>query len=226
MTQKKDTGCPFGYTSVVVSSGFIKDIGKRPYGDFPWYAMPRRRGTAPPPLPETGLCLISLDKRYSFDIRGIGGTKKMYAMSARFWEHTRTLQTNFHEFVSAPFLHKDGGVLANQPYIIARPDRLSLDDCIDRDAADFEATPYGPYIKSLSIRETLEFDLFTLDTLSTTQDSIFCSERAVNQLDKSSIKGIQFTELSSVNWPKPSDPADLSELLHIIDGGSSLPMMI
>jgi hypothetical protein len=226
MTQKQDTGCPLGYMSVVVSNGFVEDIEKRHYGYFPWYAMPRRRGTAPPPLPKTGLCMISLNKRYNFDIRGIGGIKKMYAMSGNFWEHARGLQTNFHEFVPASFLYKDGSVLANQRYIITRPDRLSLNDSIDHNASDFEVTQYGPSIRKLSIQETLEFDLFTLDTLSTAQDSIFCSEQAVSQLDKSSIKGIQFTELSSVNWPKPSGPADTSELLHILGGESPLSMMM
>jgi hypothetical protein len=226
ITQKKDVGSLLGFTNVVLAEGVPPNLKEFPYGDYPWYALPKRRNAPLAKLPASGLNLVSLNKLYGFDLRGIGGVKRMYAMSSACWQAVEELKHNFHEVIHVPFVFKDGSPLATQPYAVARPDRVAFSSAIDQHASAFDATPAGPKIRSLVVNESLDLDLFTLDSLATTQDTLFCSERAVDGMVRHSIRGIQFVELSQMNWPLPPSPADVSDILSMLEPASSYPILI
>ena len=223
MVQKKDDGCPYGFTNVILSKGFAADIHKQPYGQLPWYSIPRRRGAKPPPLPQQGLCLISLDKRYRFDIRSIGGIEKMFAMSPRFKRCIDALASNFEEPIAAPLVDKLNNRLAAEDYFVARCKRLPVLEAIDEPGSRLIDVPGGKSIQRLQIKADLGLDLFALDAIPTTQDSLICSQRAVQALQSCGILGITFVPLADVNWPKAPNPA---EPLDLFNPDADLLMMV
>jgi hypothetical protein len=226
ITQKKDVGSFLGFTNVMLAEGVPPNLKEFPYGDYPWYALPKRRNAQLAKLPASGLNLVSLNKLYDFDLRSIGGIKRMYAMSYACWQAVEQLKNNFYEVIHVPFVFKDGSSLATQTYAVARPDRVAFSSAINQHASAFDLTPAGPKIMSLVMNESFDLDLFTLDSLATTQDTLFCSERAVDVMVRDSIRGIQFTELSLMNWPPPPSLTDASDLLSMLEPSASYPMMI
>ncbi len=195
------------------------------YGYFPWYAGRNTKLAALEKLPKQGLVAISSDKRYKIDFRSIGGWPKMYFTSPAACKCFSGLVTNMNEIVPVAFVHRDGSAMKNQEMFIARPDDIPLSAAIDAERSVLHGSEVNLKIERLVMKETLRYDVLTLQGLSSFHDSVFCSNRAKEVFEIGGIRGLTYIPLDEVDW-KAMLEEDFMEIAMRQQSGRPIPTPI
>ena len=169
---------------------------------------------------------MSLEGRCIFDIRGIGGREKMYAMSPRFFESAISLGASFDQIVESSFVDSKNVPLSSSNYRIATFRRFNFAEIADAGSSSFQPSGSLIRIQTLKIKSDFEAALFSIKDILPQQDSLICSSRARQQLETAKIKGIEFTDLREFEWPDPPPQSSASDLLSILLGEKKFVPML
>lgn len=195
LSQVKEPGCPLGDINADLFDKYYPDTKNIHFGLFPWYA---KIGTIepPPPLPE-GLVLISNDKSYDFDIRSV--SKYFYVASEHFISTCKSLSVKLEDYKKIEIVSKTGLPISKNTYYAATFEKLDINLVADKTSQLIEDHGRVFRIKSINIKEELDYHLFKFSGLVGGSDTLICSQSFKDALN-SRLKGAEFIPIENATW--------------------------
>ena len=194
LSQREESGCQAGMLNAALCDKFYEDMDNIEYGDFPWYSE-KGRSKNRTPLPE-GMVLISKDKYYDFDIRGI--SRFFYIVSDEFLDLCFSLSVEVIDSAKIKVLSIKGESISKKNYNVVIFNEL--DARLDTDPTSTFVEDEGRPIrfKKLVIPHGLGLDLFKYSRMLSGSDSLICSEQFKIKADN--FKGVNFFSLDGLIW--------------------------
>ena len=193
LSQKEEPGCPIGSLDVALYDKFYTNADDVQYGGFPWYTG---KLTAEGRVFSEGMVLISNDKLYDFDIRGV--RRFFYIVSESFLEICKVLSVDIVDSSEIRVVSTSGDSIASKKYyaVVFR----AMDVHKDVDPATTLMVENGvPFrFKKLVLPVEIDLDLFKYGKLISGSSSLICSERF--KILAEGFKGINYTPLDTVLW--------------------------
>lgn len=193
LSQKKDVGCPVGELRAALFDKFYTNTEHVKYGLFPWYSGELNSDGR---VFVEGMVLISSDKFYDFDVRGIG--RFFYIVSEEFLHVCKQLNVGVVDSSEVQVLSKSGEAKSKRKYhaVLFREFDILKDADPATTLMEEDGVPFR--IKKLVLPSNWDFDLFKYRRLISGSNSLICSE-VFKELGKD-FKGINYMPLDGLIW--------------------------
>ncbi|EMN5132433.1 hypothetical protein RVV79_005599 [Burkholderia contaminans] len=198
LSQRADPGCPIGMLNGALYDKYYQDTTSVGVGYFPWYANPSR-GKAHEKFPD-GVVFITKDDRYDFDVRADLGFH--YLMSERFGAVVSELNVPMVDVAPVRILSLEGTPASGDGYCVAifpsfRPEE------VDGGESKFVDGKFGGIarIRKLVVSEDFACPIFKLIGMEGSSNALICSEEFRHEAIRRGIKGVEFLDAESVDWP-------------------------
>ncbi|MBK0115776.1 MULTISPECIES: hypothetical protein [unclassified Delftia] len=210
MAINEEFGCPAGFYHSVLAKDF--EEVKADYGYNPWYAGPKRYGGTLPSLPEK---LILMEKNeYNYDVRK--GADYFYVISAGFARCLPEIKHNFSEIKRVDCVDSKGIARNTRDVFIAIPKKFKAENCLDISKSK-QISPRGVEYESLHFKEELDFDIFDIVNISSSQASLICSEKAKKIFEDHGIRCVKYIPISDINASMQSHMSELYKPVGFYD---------
>ncbi|UPF03564.1 hypothetical protein MXB02_23865 [Pseudomonas mosselii] len=193
ISQAEAPGAPLGFLNAALYDKYYENSEDVEYGFFPWYAE-RRASREHKPFP-VGMVLISKDKSYSFDIRGVAG---FYVVSDEFLRVCSGFTTCVEDFASIEVVAKGGGGISEKKYSAAYLGGLDVRDYAAPESTFIEEDGLIFRIKKLVMNREVGLDLFRFKGLHAGSGTLICSERFADSAK--GLHGITIQPMDSIVW--------------------------
>ncbi|MDF3086581.1 imm11 family protein [Burkholderia sola] len=198
LSQRAAPGCPVGMLNGALYDKYYQDSTNVDVGYFPWYANPSR-GKAHEKFPD-GVVFITKDGRYDFDVRGDLGF--YYLMSDRFCTVVSELNVPMVDVVPIEILSLAGEPASRAGYCVGIFPSFQPED-VGSGESKFVNGKFGGIarIRKLVVSDDFACHIFKLSGMEGSSNSLLCSEDFRDEALRRGIKGVEFLDVESVDWP-------------------------
>ncbi|MEN2474770.1 imm11 family protein [Burkholderia sp. GS2Y] len=167
-------------------------------GYFPWYANPSR-GRAHEKFPDRVVFITEVD-RYDFDVRGDLGFH--YLISERFCAVISELSVPMVDVAPVEILSLAGEPASPAGYCVAIFPSFQPEE-VDGGESKFVNGKFGGIarIRKLVVSDDFSCHIFKLIGMERSSNSLICSEDFRDEAVRRGIKGVEFLDVESIDWP-------------------------
>jgi len=187
-----------GFYDAVLTRKDPKQVDGRPiqlgeYGYHQWYAGPEKYATNLDPLPDD---LVLVEKQsYKYNVRQ--GSAHFFVISELFLKAIEGLNHHFKEIKSVMTYNKQGKIIQDRNLHIAVPFVVKKQVCLVLEQMPSEENK-EILIETVRFKDDWNSNLFSVVYISPRQDTLMCSEKAKNALEKANVSGIKYIPAQDV----------------------------
>lgn len=180
-----------GALEAILHNGFREDAQELNYGQNPWYRQPGKEK-----FPD-GLCLITRQKRVSFDIRSDGTF--FHIVSDLLLDCVYKTGGTLEDCKKIEIRSREGKLVASN-YNVCRFQSHPVDEVCDPEATLLTRTGSRIVPKHIEIRDDFPAPIFKIQNLSAKFDFVFCNEKFKTVAENAKLCGVAFESTRMSLW--------------------------